>query len=157
MSAKEARLYQKLANRLVECEERSKLLRRMIKEEIGFNEEEQFITHERGKLKGKNEMKKERREFLALIMGKKLKDNIHFERDLRFRRDQSRRKLEDAMGPNSTACRRMVKRSKFEGEKLRMSCRTKNMRKFDHLKAKYGMRASGLDELCEEDQAKYED
>ena len=83
MSAKEARLYQKLANRLVECEERSKLLRRMIKEEIGFNEEEQFIAHERGKLKGKNVMKKERREFLALIMGKKLKDNIYFGNDLR--------------------------------------------------------------------------
>ena len=157
MSAKEARLYQKLANRLVECEERSKLLRRMIKEEIGFNEEEQFIAHERGKLKGKNVMKKERREFLALIMGKKLKDNIYFENDLRFRRDQSRRKLEDTLGPNSTACRRIVKRSKFEGEKLRMSCRTKNMRKFDHLKAKFGMRDCGLDELCEEDQVKYED
>ena len=72
MAAKEARLYQKLANRLVECEERSKLLRRMIKEEIGFREEELFILHERGKLKGKNTMKTERRQFIALIMGKKL-------------------------------------------------------------------------------------
>ena len=128
----------------------------MVKEEIGFREEELFILHERGKLKGKNTMKTERRQFIALIMGKKLKDNIHLEKELRTGRDLSRRKLEDLLGPNSTACRRVVKRSKFEGEKLRRSCRSKSMRKFDHLKTKYGMKDYGLYELYEEDQVKYE-
>ena len=102
MSAKEARLYLKLAKGLVECEERSKLMKKMIREEIGFREEELFIINEMSKLKGKNKnLKKERKLLIALIMGKKLKDNISLEKNLRLRRDQARRQLEGLMGPNS--------------------------------------------------------
>ena len=91
MSAKDARLYRKLARRLIECEERSKMLKKMMKEEIGFREEELFILHEIGKLKGENKnLKKERRQLLALIMGRKLKDNISLEKSLRQRRDQAK-------------------------------------------------------------------
>ena len=158
MAAKEARLYRRLARRLVECEERSKLLRRLVREEIGFREEEQFIFHEMGKLKGgKKDLKDERKKFLALIMGRKLKDNISLEKSLRFRRDQARRQLEGAMGANSTACRRLVRRSKDEGEKVRRCCEAKNMRKLNHLRSKYGVRNNGLYELSIEDQLKYGD
>ena len=103
----EARIYQKLARKLVECEERSKLLKKMISEGVGFNEEEQFFIHERGKLRGKNDkFLRERRDILALIMGKKLRDNIYLEGDLRRKRDLARRKMEEVMGSNSSACRK---------------------------------------------------
>ena len=156
MPAKEARLYCKLAKGLVDCEERSKLLRKMIREEIGFREEELFILNEMGKLKGdKKDFKNERRQFLALIMGKKLKDNISLEKNLRLRRDQARRQLEGLMGPNSTALRKIVKKSKAEGDRLRRNCNLKNTKKFNFLREKYGMRESMLYELNLEDQKKY--
>ena len=74
----EARVYRKAARKLIECEERSKLIRKMIKEGVGFREEEQFLIHEKGKLKGnigRNEnFWRERKKILALIMERKLKD-----------------------------------------------------------------------------------
>ena len=88
-------------------------------------------------------------------MGRKLKDNISLERNLRHRRDKARRLLEDTMGANSTACRNIVKRSKAEGVKLRKCCEVKNMKKFNYLKSKYGMRYNGLSELSMEDREKY--
>ena len=157
MSAKEARLYRRLARRLIECEERTKLLKRMVSEEVGFKEEEEFILHEMGKLRGQNkDLRKERKQFLALMMRKKLKDNICIEKELRYRRDLARRNLEDIMGPNSTACRRIVRNSKCEGDKVRRSSYLKNVKKFNYLKNKYGMRGGGLSDLCEDDQKKYE-
>ena len=50
----ESRIYKKLARRLIECEERSRLLKRMLEHEVGFREEEQFLIHEAKKLKGEN-------------------------------------------------------------------------------------------------------
>ena len=156
MTAKEARLYQRLARRLVECEERTKLLKRMVREGIGFNEEEQFILHEMSKLKGKkNKLKEDRKEFLALMMSRKSKDNISLEKSMRYERDKARRQMEETMGANSTACRRIVRLSKTEGEKVRRCCEVKNMRKLNHLRNKYGMRDSGLYELSEDDQKQY--
>ena len=140
----------------MECEERSKLLKKMVREGVGFGEEEQFFLHERGKLKGKkNNLKEERKSFLALFMGRKLKDNISLEKSLRNRRDQARRLLEDAIGANSTACRNIVKRSKAEGVKVRRGCEVKNMKKLTFLMSKYGMRYNGLSELSMEDREKY--
>ena len=157
MSAREARLYLKLAKGLVECEERTKLLKNMVKKEIGFREEELFMLNELSKLKGdKKNMKKERKQFLALIMGKKLRDNISLEKSLRQRRDIARRQLEGLMGPNSTALRKVVKKSKAEGERLRRCCSVKNMKKFKYLSEKYGMKDNMLYELSMDDQKKYE-
>ena len=158
MSAKETRLYQKVAKELIECEERSKLMKKMIKSEIGFREEELFLLNEKGKLKGNSKnFKKERKQFLALIMGKKLKDNISLEKSLRMRRDQARRQLEGLIGPNSTALRRIVKRTKSDGDKIRRDCSVKNAKKFRYLSDKFCMRDSMLRELSMEDQSKYED
>ena len=152
----ESRTYIKLARKLVICEERTKLLRMMIQEGVGFREEEQFVLHEAEKLKGNNDhFKKERREILAPIMKRKLKDNIIYEKNLRTRRDQARREMESTMGPNSTACRKVVKKSKEEGTRLRLNCKKKNTSKLRFLINKYGMRDTGTSMLCEEDWQTY--
>ena len=158
LAAKEARLYSKLSRRLIECEERSKLMKKMKNEEIGFREEELFILSEMGKLRGtKKHLWKERKQLLALLMRRKLRDNISLERNLRKMRNQARRKLEDVLGPNSKACRKIVKNTKIEGMNVRQKCGMKNDRKLRFLKRKYGMRECGLNDLCEEDRVKYKD
>ena len=96
-------------------------------------------------------------EFLALIMGKKIKDNISLEKSLRMKMDQARRQLEGLIGPNSTALRKIVKKTKAEGDRLRRSCSVKNAKKFRYLRDKFCMRGSMLHELSMEDQTKYED
>ena len=80
MTAQEARVYKKIPSKLIVAEERTKLLMGLIAKKIGFKEEEDFIQHELIKLKGKNQnFGKERDGILALLMGRKLKDNIAFE------------------------------------------------------------------------------
>ena len=95
MTAQEARVYRKTAIKLIVAEERTKLLKGLIAQKVGFKEEEDFIEHELTKLKGKNQnFKKEREGILALLMGRKLKDNIAYECKVRRERDQARKNLE---------------------------------------------------------------
>ena len=126
------------------CEERTKLLRMMNSRGVGFKEEESFLIHEMKKLKGNNNRKanywKDRREILALLMTRKLRDNILLEKDLRMKRDRARRNMSEALGPNSTACRKIVRRSKEEGVRLRMNCKSKNEAKLKFLVNKYDVR-----------------
>ena len=130
----ESRLYKKLASRLVECEERTRMLRKMIVKGVGFKEEEEFIFHEMSKLKGQNKnFWKERTKLLSLLMNRKLKDNISFENSLRMRRDRARLDMSEKLGQNSSACRRVVKKSKEEGLRTRMRCRLKNEKKMRFL------------------------
>ena len=156
VAAMESRLYRRLASRLVECEERTRLLRRMIVKGVGFKEEEDFIVHEMSKLKGQNQnFWKDRREILTLLMSRKLRDNLYFEKTLRMRRDSARKEMSDLMGQNSTACRRVVRKSKEEGMRVRMRCRLKNEKKMKYLCEKYDVKKSGEDLLCEEDMMRY--
>ena len=158
VAAKEARPYSKLSRKLIECEERGKLMKKMINEEVGFREEETFILNEMGKLRGKKRnLWKERKQLLALMMRRKLTDNTSFERKLRHMRDQARKKLEGTLGPNSKACRIIVRNTKNEGMRLRQSCKVKNERKLRFLKKNYGMKTMGLSELSEEVGLKYMD
>ena len=50
----EAREYRKIARRLIITEERTKLLKGLLSHGVGCKEEEEFIQHEMGKLKGRN-------------------------------------------------------------------------------------------------------
>ena len=156
MTAQEARVYKKIASKLIVAEERSKLLMGLIAKKIGFKEEEDFIQHELIKLKGKNQnFGKERDGILALLMGRKLKDNIAFECKLRRDRDQARKKLGNFLGPNSTSYRKLVRKCKDEGVRVREIYKKKNMRKLEFLVKKYGRVEDGLDELKDEDQEVY--
>ena len=131
---------------------------KMIKHGVGFAEEEEFLIHEEKKLKGKNDnFWKERKGILALIMERKFRDNNLLEGNLRKQRDQARKMMSEALGENSSRCRRIVKNSKDEGVRMRKVCYQKNMRKLNTLVTKYGMRRRDEVTLCEEDWEIYKD
>ena len=123
----EARNYRRLSRKLIECEERRKLMEKMIKHGVGFTEEEEFLIHEEKKSKGKNDnFWKERKGILALIMGRKLRDNNLLEGNLRYERDEARKSMGRTLGENSSSCRRIVKNTKDEGVRVRNKCKKKN-------------------------------
>ena len=44
-----------MANKVIVAEERSRMLKGLIAQKVGFKEEEEFIAHELAKLKGKHQ------------------------------------------------------------------------------------------------------
>ena len=61
-----------------------------------------------------------RNKLLTLLMIRKFQDNILLEKESRMRRDQARRKMSATQGQNSTPCRKVVRKAKDEGMRVRM-------------------------------------
>ena len=102
MTAKEVREYRVISRRLVEVEERSRLLEKLIARKLGLAEEEGFVMKEAAKHKNVGEGSKikisQRRDLLALTHKYKLKDNNLFGNKLRRKKNWLRGTLERSMG-----------------------------------------------------------
>ena len=79
MSAKEVREYRAVSKRLVEVEERSRLLEKLIARKVGLAEEEGFVIKEISKYRNTGKVSKlkskQRLEMIAITNKYKLKDN----------------------------------------------------------------------------------
>ena len=87
MAAQEVRENSNLSKKLVEIEERGRLLKTLLERKIGLNEEENFVRKELVKTKGVNNNNSkvktdQRREIITLSMKFKVKDNhLHGEKN----------------------------------------------------------------------------
>ena len=144
MTAKEVREFRNVSKKLVEVEERNKMLEKLKKHKVCFNEEEGFALSLGSKLKilgnNKNVRKKQREEFVNLTLKYKMRDNGLFGKKLRKRRDWLRRQIEENLGSRSSQCRRLIEDVKTHVATHRSMIKKKNKKKVDHLVAKYGKR-----------------
>ena len=167
MSALEIRAFRNLAYKLVKIQERGKLMGNLISAGIGLREVEEFVRHEVNKLKGSyhkegnqqmnrnNYIFKNTREIVAKTMAMKQKDNIKMGRGTTRARNKLKGKIEEKLGPRSRQCRSIMKSVNENCKKLRDKLKTKNTKKCEFLKGKYGMKENCLDELNTVDAKKY--
>ena len=151
MTAKEVREYRVLSRRLVEVEERSRLLEKLISRKLGLAEEEGFVMKEAAKHKNVGEGSKtkvsQRRDLLALTHKYKLKDNNLFGNKLRRKKNWLRGTLERSMGSRSSEFRKLQDDIKTKNGELRKKLKTKYKKKIDHLEKKFGSRYKEDDRL----------
>ena len=160
MSAQEIRTLRNLAAKLVKIEERDKLLGILIKHGIGVREVEEFVKHERGKMRGdvqkssKSDFKK-RREIVVKLMEIKLRDNRREGMKVRKVRNRLRQSIERTLGSNSRQCRWVMRSIRDNGMKMRTKLRKKNTKKIEFLKGKYAQKQDPLEDLKPRDRDKY--
>ena len=144
MTALEIRKYRDISKKLVETEERGKLLKNCIKCKVGFSEEENSIHSSNLKLRvlgNKGEaLRKNHEEGVGLVMKFKAKDNILFEAQLRRKRNWLRGRIEASLGGRSQGCRKLFADVKKMGIKHGKKIKEKNEKKLQHLVKKYGMK-----------------
>ena len=142
MTAKEIREYRNVSKKLVEVEERSKMLEKLKKHKVCFSEEEGFVRDMGSKMKilgNKRSVKtKQHEEFVSLALKYKLRDNALLGTKLRKRRDWLRRKIEENLGSRSSQCRRLVDEVKTYAIAHRGKVKLKNKKKVEHLISKFG-------------------
>ena len=68
-------MLRKISIRLVEAEERSQHIRKLVSKGLGFKEEEEFMNREKSKLKG-GKVFDEKRKIIKLAMDEKWSDNF---------------------------------------------------------------------------------
>ena len=155
MTAKEVREYRNISKKLVEAEERGKLLKNLLRQKVCLKEEEVFIEGSDNKFRilgnKKGILKKKHEEFVKVNLKYKIKDNQLYGVKLRRRRDWLRRGIEDTMGSRSSGCRSLVSDVKKNCVELRGRLRMKNKKKINHLVRKYGSKDdSGWSELSDD-------
>ena len=148
-------MYRDTCKKLVEAEERSKMLKNLVKLKIGLNEDEKFLHNSDKKFKvlGKNEhiVGKKHLELSQILLKYKIKDNNLFSVKLRKKRSWLRGKIETSLGSRSKECRRLIEEVKEYGMCHRKVVRRKNTKKVEHLFKKFGRGSkSGWDELSKE-------
>ena len=146
MAASEQEAFRRISRKLVEAEERGTLMSSLIERGLGFKEEEDFMIVAEAKLKGGRAHRK-KKEIVSLTMKEKFKDNSLFTAKLRKKRNQARKKLEEALGPKTWKCKAMVKQVLKEGADYRKCVRDKNTKKLNFLAQKYGDKGRGGEEL----------
>ena len=92
MTAKEVREFRSTCKKLVEAEERSKLLKELVKYNVSFGEEENFLRNSQSKFrvlgnKGEGDLRKNHDEIVKASLKIKIKDNKLYGVKMSKRRD----------------------------------------------------------------------
>ena len=143
MTAKEVRDFRSTCKKLVEAEERSKLLKELFKYNVSFGEEEIFMKNSQSKFrvlgeKGEGDLRKNHDEMVKVSLKIKIKDNKLHSIKMRKRRDWLRRKLEETWGKKSQEYRELMEQIKRTGREYRKKLSKKNGQKVKHLVKKFG-------------------
>ena len=123
-----------------EC--RLNLIRKLIKEKLGFGEVEEYchaldLQLKSDKLKKQIESTDIDRTIVAEIMGLKLKDADICYREALATQNRARREIHEAYGKNSRKSRRILKIIWQESHKVKTAIEQKYNEKIEHLKKKY--------------------
>ena len=131
----------------------------LIKNGIGVREVEEFVRHEKGKMrdvkKSTKSDSKRRREIVTMLMEIKLRDNRREGVKIRKVRNRLRQTIEKTLGSNSRKCRWVMRSIRDNGVALRTKLRKKNNKKIEFLKGKYAQNQDPLEDLKPEDKNKY--
>ena len=144
MTAKEVRAFRTASKRLVETEEKSKLLEELKKRRLCLGEEERFVLSLQSKFKNlggkRGVLDKCHDDISELAIKYKIRDNILEGKKLRKRRNWLRGRLETSLGNKSSSFRNLVEEVKKNSSKYRQKLKLKNKLKVEHLMKKYGRR-----------------
>ena len=142
MTAQEAREYRNMCKKLVEAEERSKLLKELVRKNVSFNEDEIFIGKTQSKFRvlgeKEGEIKKGHNEMVKFGLKFKLKDNKLHAIKMRRRKDWLRHRLESTLGGKSKEFLEMMEDVKKKNMVYRKLLMKKNQKKVKDLTQKYG-------------------
>ena len=159
MTAQEVREYRGTSKKLVEAEERNKLLKDLLRSKVCLGEEEKFIMKSQAKFKvlgnNKEVLKTKHEEMVKLNLKYKIKDNILYGVMLRKRKEYLRKQLESILGMKSKEYRRVVGEVKQFCVKYRERLKKKHKKKVLHLVRKFGVKKERDDwkELPDDDRA----
>ena len=110
MVAFEVKAYSRICYKLVESEERSRMVKYLVEQKVVFREVEEFARRQITKLKIKGTLpkfcEKRRREIIALSIKTKLKDEITLGNKLRKKKQFLKGRLEELVGRKTHTCRR---------------------------------------------------
>ena len=144
MTAQEIRGYRSMSKKLVQIEERAKLLEQLKKRQICLGEEEVFVQNLIKKFKvlgDKTEMKTNCHNDIASIALKyKIRDNSLQCTKVRKKRNWLRGRVETVLGSRSSTCRNLIEEVKQYTTKYRKKLKLKNQKKVEHLSKKYGVK-----------------
>ena len=142
MTAKEIREFRSVSKKLVEVEERSKLLEQLKKHKVCLSEEEMFSHNLCSKFKvlGKRVgvKNKQHEEFVLMALKYKIRDNNLHGVKLGGRRNWLRGVLESTLGGRTL--KKIVEEVKMTNNQLRMKLRMKYKKKVEHLVKKFGVK-----------------
>ena len=147
MVAKEVRELRTLSKKLVEIEEKGKMLVRLQKKKICLPAEELFVKKMQSKFKILGDKRgvsgNQRDEFMSITMRYKVKDNTLHGIKVRKRRNYVRWRLETQM--SSGEWKKLWDDVKKNTDRLRKKLKQKYVKKVDHLTKKYGMMRKNQD------------
>ena len=152
MTALEEKEFRGTCLKLVEAEERGKLLKELLRNNVCFNEEEFLIQKPDRKFKVLGERKKvldrKHEEMVKVTLKYKIRDNDLDGVRLRKKRDRLKGKLETILGKGSQELRKILENVRVLGVKHRDRIKKKNRNKVKHLVKKHGRKTrSGWEEL----------
>ena len=137
MTAKEIREYRATSRKLVDVEERSKLLEELKRRGVCLGEEEKLIQKMQNKFKILGNkvgvMRKQHDEIVSTTLKFKLRDNNLLVAKIRKKRNWLRRRLEEILGSRSCKCRAIVEEVKKSTNWQRDQIKKKNKKKVDNL------------------------
>ena len=130
-------------NQVAACEERIKLMKRLLKLELGVAEVEEFGINLSSKFKSNKFKDKVQdgeivsKEALKSIMVIKLRDEKKYLKELMLTKNGMRMEIEKEMKKNSRPSRGLFREFREQSAKTRLECREKFRQKVDHLRRKY--------------------
>ena len=143
MVAKEVREFRTASKKLVEVEEKSKMLLELRKKKVSLTEDELFVQNLNSKFKILGDKRgardQHRSEIVSITLKYKIRDNNLHGVKVRKKRDYLYRKLESEMGKTSRDWKELMKDVKANSVKLRSKLRMKYKKKVEHLITKYGV------------------
>ena len=157
MTAMDIRNLRRVTYQLVEAEERSKHIRNLISNNVGFREEEEFWLKEQEKLKGGKSFDK-KKSTVTLAMKEKMRDNFKLEGNLRRLRTKFTRVIEDLVGKKTKKMRNIRTSVRNGARVMRKRARDKFKKKEEFLVKKYSQKLTfeGMEGLNKEDRKKFE-
>ena len=157
MTAQDLRMLRKISIRLVEAEERSQHIRKLVSKGLGFKEEEEFMNREKSKLKG-GKVFDEKRKIIKLAMDEKWSDNFKLIYKLKKQRNRLRTRICGAYETKSRVLEGILKKIGNQAKLARQEARTRLKKKEQFLTKKYGGNTrleGGIEELAKVDQSRF--
>ena len=154
MVASEMRKFRNVATKLVESEERDRMLKSLLSKGIGLREEEEFMKNEESKLRGGKAITK-KKEIIQSLMKNKIRDNVKWGEKLRRLKNKTKGKIEAKLGKDSEEVKNLLSNVKQNQAKARTKLRKKNLNKVEFLTKKYKQESEALEELNSDDRKTY--
>ena len=144
MTALEVREFRSISKKLVEIEEKGKMMEELRRRKVCLPEEEAFVQNLHSKFKVLNTKKgvrgKNHDDLVKLALKIKIRDNNLYGVKVRKKRNYLRKVVEDSLGSKSCQYRNLMDNVKKNARNLRGMLKKKYKKKIEHLDNKFGQK-----------------